>query len=140
LFRFPITGSRVRNYDGLGGQLLFAYLHKHGFIHWTDNRLTIEWDRVTDGVTALRAAVEELYRAGIDRSKVAHWVAAHELVSTYVPATGASHWVAGRRPLSDESDPKAWLDLVCDDEFPLSMFYTQLKSKLDAGPLTGATA
>ena len=28
LFRFPITGSRVRNYDGLGGQLLFAYLHR----------------------------------------------------------------------------------------------------------------
>src|SRR4051812_20162121 len=26
LFRFPITGSRVKNYDGLGGQLLFAYL------------------------------------------------------------------------------------------------------------------
>jgi hypothetical protein len=29
LFRFPITGNRIRNYDGLGGQLLFAYLHKH---------------------------------------------------------------------------------------------------------------
>ena len=28
LLRFPITGSRVRNYDGLGGQLLFAYLHR----------------------------------------------------------------------------------------------------------------
>ena len=27
LFRFPITGPRVRNYDGLGGQLLFAFLH-----------------------------------------------------------------------------------------------------------------
>ena len=25
-FRFPLTGSRVRNYDGLGGQLLFAWL------------------------------------------------------------------------------------------------------------------
>ena len=30
LFRFPITGTRVRNYDGLGGQLLFAFLHKRG--------------------------------------------------------------------------------------------------------------
>ena len=28
LFRFPITGDRVRNYDGLGGQLLFAWLHR----------------------------------------------------------------------------------------------------------------
>jgi hypothetical protein len=134
LFRFPITGSRVRNYDGLGGQLLFAYLHKNGYIHWTDNRLTIEWERVADGVTNLRAAVEELYRAGIDRSKVAHWLAAHELVSAYVPPTGASKWVRDSRPVADESDPKAWLDLVQDDEFPLSMFYTQLKGKLEAVP------
>jgi hypothetical protein len=134
LFRFPITGSRVRNYDGLGGQLLFAYLHRHGFVHWTDNKLTIEWTRVADGVIALREAVEELYRTGIDRSKVAHWIAAHELVSTYVPATGASRWTAGQRPLEDESDPKAWLELVDDDEFPLSIFYTSLKGKLDAEP------
>jgi hypothetical protein len=130
LFRFPITGSRVRNYDGLGGQLLFAYLHRHGFVHWTDNKLTIEWERVADGVIALREAVEELYRTGIDRSKVAHWIAAHELVATYVPATGASRWTAGQRPLADESDPKAWLDLVEDDEFPLSIFYTSLQAKM----------
>jgi hypothetical protein len=131
LFRFPITGSRVKNYDGLGGQLLFAYLHRHGFVHWTDNKLTIEWERVADGVIALREAVEELYRTGIDRSKVAHWIAAHELVSTYVPATGASKWTAGQRVLEDESDPKAWLELVQDDEFPLSIFYTSLKAKME---------
>ena len=67
----------------------------------------------------------------IDRSKVAHWIAAHELVSTYVPATGASKWTAGQRVLADESDPKAWLELVSDDEFPLSIFYTSLHAKLD---------
>jgi hypothetical protein len=131
LFRFPITGTRVRNYDGLGGQLLFAYLHKHGYLHWTDNRMTIEWDRVADGVVGLRAAVEELYRAGIDRSQVAHWVAAHDLVASYVPPTGASRWARDRRELADESDPRPWLDAVAPDEFPLSMFYTQLKGKLD---------
>jgi Family of unknown function (DUF6421) len=133
LFRFPITGSRVRNYDGLGGQLLFAYLHKHGLVHWTDNRLTIEWGRVGDGVQALRAAIEELYRSGIDRSKVAHWIAAHDLVATYVPPATSSKWAAERRAFEDESDPKALIDLVCDDEFPLSMFYLQLKGKLE-GP------
>jgi Family of unknown function (DUF6421) len=133
LFRFPITGSRVRNYDGLGGQLLFAYLHKHGLIHWTDNRLTIEWGRVSDGVQALRAAIEELYRSGIDRSKVAHWIAAHDLVSTYVPPATSSRWAADRRRFEDESDPKALIDLVQDDEFPLSMFYLQLKGKLEGG-------
>ena len=132
LFRFPVTGDRVRNYDGLGGQLLFAYLHKHGLVNWTDNRLTIEWGRVGEGVTALRAQVQELYRSGIDRSKVQQWIAAHELVAGYVPPAASSKWAAGRRPLDDESDPKAWIELVQPDEFPLSMFYTQLKAKLEA--------
>jgi hypothetical protein len=140
LFRFPITGSRVRNYDGLGGQLLFAYLHKHGVLHWTDNRLTIEWGRVADGVLALRAAIEELYRSGIDRSKVAHWIAAHDLVATYVPPATASRWAASRRDFEDESDPRALIDLVKDDEFPLSMFYLQLKGKLEAPPEPQAVA
>jgi hypothetical protein len=140
LFRFPITGSRVKNYDGLGGQLLFAYLHKHGFIHWTDNKLTIEWDRVTDGVVALRESVMELYRTGIDRSKVAQWIAAHDLVSTYVPAATSSRWRAGERPLSDESDPKQWLELVEPDEFPLSMFYLQLQQKLEPSLRPAAAA
>ena len=134
LFRFPITGSRVRNYDGLGGQLLFAYLHKHGHVHWTDNRLTIEWETVASGVAALRAEVEALYRDGIDRSKVAHWIAAHDLVAGSVPATAASRWARDRRALSDESDPKPWLDAVDPDEFPLSMFYTQLGPRIDAEP------
>jgi hypothetical protein len=131
LLRFPITGTRVRNYDGLGGQLLFAYLHKHGFVSWTDNRLTVAWERVADGVLALKAMVDELYRAGIDRSKVNHWIAAHELVATYVPPTTASRW-AGGRALADESEPGAWIDLAQPDEFPLSMFYLQLQGKLAA--------
>jgi hypothetical protein len=125
----------VRNYDGLGGQLLFAYLHRHGFVHWTDNRLTVEWDRVADGVLALREAVLELYRSGIDRSKVRQWVTAHDLVSTYVPAATSSKWRDGARPLSDESDPTAWLELVEPDEFPLSMFYLQLQGKLEGTTL-----
>ena len=48
LFRFPITGDRVRNYDGLGGQLLFAYLHQHDVLRWTDNRLSIDWERLPE--------------------------------------------------------------------------------------------
>ena len=97
LLRFPITGARVRNYDGLGGQLLFAYLHRHGYLHWTDNQLTIEWERVGDGVAALRDEVEELYRAGIDRTKLQHWAAAHDLVAANVPPATGSKWVAAVR-------------------------------------------
>jgi Family of unknown function (DUF6421)/Domain of unknown function (DUF4350) len=130
LLRFPITGPRVRNYDGLGGQLLFAYLHRHGYLHWADNRLTIDWERVGDGVIGLRAQIEDLYRAGIDRTKLQHWAAAHDLISANVPAASGSSWVAGVRDLPEAPDPRPYVDLVLEDEFPLSIFYTTLKAKL----------
>ncbi|HEY6758340.1 MAG TPA: DUF6421 family protein [Baekduia sp.] len=131
IFRFPVTGARVRNYDGLGGQLLFAYLHRHGFVHWTDNRLTVEWDRLAEGVAGLRAEVETLYREGIDRSKLAQWGAAHDLVARYVLPASGSTWSAGVRAYADVEDPRPYIDDVKPDEFPLSMFYTSLKAKLE---------
>jgi hypothetical protein len=131
LFRFPVTGSRVRNYDGLGGQLLFAFLHREGYLHWTDNRLTIDWETVADGVERLRARVQDLYHSGIDRSKLGQWTAAHDLVAEYVPPAESSVWARERRALPDVEEPKELVDLVRDDEFPLSLFYTQLKPKLE---------
>ncbi|MFC4119248.1 DUF6421 family protein [Nonomuraea zeae] len=128
LFRFPITGERVRNYDGLGGQLLFAYLHRNDVVRWTDNRLTIDWERVPAGVADLRGEVEKLYRDSIDRSKLAHWLAAYELVSAYVPAHPGSTWAKGVQALPEEQ--KAKVDAVLADEFPLSMFYEALRRKL----------
>jgi len=130
LFRFPITGSRVRNYDGLGGQLLFAFLHREGYLHWTDSRLTIEWERLPEGVGALRARVQELYHSGIDRSKLSQWIAGHDLVAEYVPPAESSVWAADRRELPEVEEPKRLVDLVRDDEFPLSLFYAQLAPKL----------
>ena len=132
LLRFPITGSRIRNYDGLGGQLLFAFLHRHGYLHWTDNQLTIEWDRVGEGVAALRHEVEELYRHGIDRTKLQHWAAAHDLVAASVPPAAGSKWTASARDFTDVEDPRPYIDLVRDDEFPLSIFYSSLRAKLAA--------
>jgi hypothetical protein len=131
LFRFPVTGSRVRNYDGLGGQLLFAFLHREGCIHWTDNELRIDWTAVPEGVGKLYEAVSELYRSGIDRSKLGQWIAAHDLVSAYVPAAETSVWAKDRRELPEVEEPKQLVDLVRDDEFPLSLFYTQLQPKLE---------
>ena len=132
LFRFPVTGSRMRNYDGLGGQLLFAFLHKEGYLHWTDNRLTIEWERVADGVGALREKVQDLYHSGIDRSKLGQWIAAHDLVATYVAA--GRRLGLGARPAATCrrcEEPKELVDLVKEDEFPLSLFYVQLQKKLE---------
>jgi len=140
LFRFPITGSRVRNYDGLGGQLLFAFLHDRGTIRWTDNRLTIDWKDVADGVVALREKVEALYRTGIDLPKVRYWMTAHDLVSSYVAPAVTSSWTGGATPLREEPDPKKWIDAVQDDEFPLSVFYTQLQPKLEPALSAGSQA
>ena len=46
IFRFTVTGGRVRNYDGLGGQLLFAWMHQKRVLHWTNNALSFDWEDV----------------------------------------------------------------------------------------------
>jgi hypothetical protein len=132
MLRFPITGTRVRNYDGLAGQLLFAFLHQSGHVSWTDNRLSIDWLTVADGVAELRALIADLYRRGIDRTQLAHWAAAHDLVAAYVSPASGSSWTAARRSFADGEQPRAWIDAVADDEFPLSVFFTALRNALAA--------
>ena len=130
IFRFAITGSRVRNYDGLGGQLLFAWLHQQHVLHWTDTRLTIDWDEVADAVIALGAAIDDLYWRSIDRPKTAHWLAAYQLVSATVTPSPASVWAKGPDALPLAGTPRGLTDQVLDDEFPLSMFYEALEKKM----------
>ncbi len=67
---------------------------------------------------------------GIDLSKVSYWIAAHDLVAAYVRPNVGSQWRREGRVYSDEAEPRAWIDRVLDDEFPLSMFYETLKKKL----------
>jgi len=128
IFRFAITGSRVRNYDGLGGQLLFAWLHQHHVLHWTDTQLTIDWAEVPDVVVALSDEINELYWKSIDRPKVAHWLAAYDLVASTLTPHPASRWAVRDLPL--EGQPRELTDAVMDDEFPLSMFYEALSKKM----------
>jgi hypothetical protein len=130
MLRFPITGERVRNYDGLGGQLLFAYLHKNAVVQWTDNMLSIDWNRLPDAVIGLGDEIEVMYREGIDRSRVGHWLAAHELVSRYVAPHPASVWAKGAEALPLDGPPKELVDLVLPDEFPLNVFFEALRRKL----------
>jgi len=130
IFRFAITGSRVRNYDGLGGQLLFAWLHQRGVLHWTDTALAFDWDEVPAAVVALGSAIDELYWQSIDRPKVAHWLAAYDLVSSVVTPHPASAWARGLPQEVLAGPPKGYTDAVLDDEFPLSMFYEALEKKM----------
>lgn len=138
IFRFSITGSRVRNYDGLGGQLLFAWLHQRGVLHWTDTALAFDWDEVPAAVVALGDVIDELYWRSIDRPKTAHWLAAYELVRGTLTPNPASQWARG---LPDEilaGAPKGYTDAVLDDEFPLSMFFEALDKKMK--PVIESTA
>ncbi|MGT2460511.1 DUF6421 family protein [Sinomonas atrocyanea] len=145
IFRFAITGGRVRNYDGLGGQLLFAWMHQHHVLHWTDTKLAIDWDQVPEVVSALGDAIDELYWRSIDRPKVAHWLAAYELVAGTVTPHPASVWAKGPDALPLAGTPREITDQVLDDEFPLSMFYEALEKKMRAviastAGITGETA
>ena len=142
IFRFAITGSRVRNYDGLGGQLLFAWLHQHHVLHWTDTQLTIDWAEVPDVVVALSDAINDLYWRSIDRPKTAHWLAAYDLVSSTLEPHPASRWAKRDLPLLGL--PRELTDAVLDDEFPLSMFYEALHKKMadvidSTSGITGST-
>ncbi|MEQ1854101.1 MAG: DUF6421 family protein [Chthoniobacteraceae bacterium] len=128
VLRFPITGPRVRNYDALGGQILFGALHQADAILWRDNRLEIRWEALPDAMATLDAELRALYKAGAECSRVALWVAAHEFVSRYVRPNVGSRWKTGAVP--DESDPKAWLALAHEDEFPLGNFHLLLQRRL----------
>ncbi|WP_104103123.1 DUF6421 family protein [Arthrobacter sp. 08Y14] len=130
IFRFAITGSRVRNYDGLGGQLLFAWMHQNHVLHWTDGKLSIDWEDVADVVVRLGANIEDLYWRSIDRPKTAHWFAAYDLVSATLTPNPASVWAKGPDALPLDGPPRGLTDQVLDDEFPLSMFYEALSKKM----------
>ena len=130
LFRFPITGGRVRNYDGLGGQIIFAHLHKTGALHWTDNRLAFDWDKVTVEVVNLCEQVEALYHDGINRSRLAQWISAYEFVTSLVQPHPASNWAKGVDQLPTDGELKEMVNLILDDEFPLNVFYETLNRKL----------
>jgi hypothetical protein len=145
IFRFAITGNRVRNYDGLGGQLLFAWLHQHHVLHWTDSKLTIDWANVADAVVALGRLIDDLYWRSIDRPKLAHWLAAYEMLTGTLTPNPASIWAKGPAALPLTAPLREITDQVMDDEFPLSMFYEALGKKMKSviestSGITGAAA
>ena len=130
VFRFALTGSRVRNYDGLGGQLLFAWLHRRHVVQWRDVELSVDWDGVADAVIELGDAIDRLYWESIDRPKTVHWLEAYELITSVVAPNPASLWAQGLPREVLAGPPKGYTDLVMDDEFPLSMFFEALHKKM----------
>lgn len=130
LFRFPIVGTRVKNYDGLAGQLLFAFLHEKDLLIWCDNTLNILWEDLPPAIDELRREIASLYRLGATCSKLSFWLEAHDLIAKYVRPNVASSWKKESRVIDSEGEPAKWLALVQDDEFPLGNFHLNLKRKM----------
>lgn len=128
IFRFPLTGTRKRNYDSVAGQILFAYLHQQRVLHWTDTSLAIDWNELPDAVVKLSDAINELYWRSIDRPKTVHWFAAYDLVASVLAPHIASKWATKDLPLNGTTGELT--DQIVDDEFPLSMFYEALLKKM----------
>jgi len=72
-----------------------------------------------------------LYKGGADSSKISFWMDAHDLISKYVKPNVASKWKREvRQHLDlDETDPRKWIALVNDDEFPLGTFHANLQKR-----------
>ena len=127
VLRFPLSGGRVKNYDGLVGQILFGKLHKDNSIAWSDNKLTIHWDRVDNSIAELCAEINGLYKDSIDKPKLSFWVDGYTLVSRYVEPSLRSSWRKGPDYFKDS---KELVDSILPDEFPLNMFYEALLKKI----------
>jgi len=128
--RFPVSGTRQRNYDSVGGQVLFACLRREGAVTWSDNQLTMDWDRIAVVAQELLARIENLYWESIDRNKISHWKAAYDLVTDYVEPHVASRWATGLAVLGADATTKDYNDAVLPDEFPLSMFFEILAKRI----------
>ena len=102
-----------------------------------DAALAFDWDDVPAAVIALSDAIDRLYWESIDRPKVAHWLAAYDLVRSVVTPHPASQWARGLPIEVLAGPPKGYTDAVLDDEFPLSMFFEALEKKM-RGVIAGA--
>ncbi len=132
IFRFPISGARQRDYDGLAGQILFAALHKKRALSWVDNRLTIAWDKVFDAMETLSDELEEVYERNIDYSRIRQSIEGHRFVRKYVECDVNSKWRRAGSLRIPEANVKEWIALSMDDEFPLGAFHVQLRKKYQA--------
>ena len=138
VLRFPITGSRIRNYDALGGQLLFAYLHQHDMPRLdgrqpADDPLGRTSPR--EGSTGCARGIARVTSTTGRRTARSSrfWLAGHELVSspaTSTPMSPRNGKRANCAVIKDERDLKRWLALVQEDEFPLGTFHLNLQRRL----------
>ena len=126
LFRFPLVGSRQKNYDSLAGQILTNALLTSGALVWADGVLSYDWRQMEATVKGLYASIVELEAAALSAPEKHDWKTAYELVARYVAPSEGTTFL--RAPLSECVFDKERQNFrtVLDDEFPLSKFHVWL--------------
>jgi hypothetical protein len=128
VFRFPIALlRRVKDYDGVAGQLLTGYFFRNNIFSFRDNILTIAWDRLDSGMAGLRELILDLYATGLQTNKMRHWQNGHDLISSYLDPHYNSKWDKLNRSKYGFTSEAEWINAIEEDEFPHNHFYIHLK-------------
>jgi len=130
MLRFPVTGPRTRNYDGLAGQVLLGAMVQAGVVEEQGEGLSVDWQNFVDAAWVLRREIEYLYRVGSRSNQVIHWLNGWDFVSKYVAPREDSIFAKSSYLFAGSSIPEREdiLQRVNPDEFPLGLFYERLKT------------
>jgi hypothetical protein len=130
MIRYPITGPRVKNYDGLAGQVLTNALFDGHAMIWQDGVLSFDWDAVDVAVRKLKDEIDQFERSAVKSQSLQNWSHAYDLIASYVSPNVSSAFKSS--PLSDcvFDKTRGNFATVLDDEFPLSDFHSMLKKQI----------
>ncbi|HEX7318057.1 MAG TPA: DUF6421 family protein [Pyrinomonadaceae bacterium] len=130
IFRFPITGGRVKNYDSLAGQILTNALLDNQAMIWENGVLSFDWNAADAAVRKLRGEINDFERQALRSQKEQNWTRAYDLIAGYVPPSISSTFKSNPISACVYDKKKDNYATVLDDEFPLSDFHTMLKQQI----------
>jgi hypothetical protein len=130
IFRFPITGERVKNYDSLAGQILTNALLDNQAMIWENGILSFDWSAADAAVRKLRGEIDEFEHQALKSPKEQNWTRAYDLIAKYVPPSVSSTFKSSPISACVYSKQRDNYSTVLDDEFPLSDFHTMLKKQI----------
>ena len=128
LFRFPISGSEEKNYDGLAGQIIFGYLYKNSILEWNNLKLSFKWDDLNIHLNNLSNEIHLLYKDGVNQSRERFWINTYKLIRKYCSPNISSTL---NYKISKNKDIQSIYTEILDNEFPLNQFYKYLSKHID---------
>lgn len=130
IFRFPITGTRVKNYDSLAGQILINALYDGQAMMWENGVLSFDWGAVDIAVRKLRKEIDEFEHKAVRTPALQNWGRAYDLISGYATPNASSTFKTSPLDACVYDKARDNYATVLDDEFPLSDFHSMLKKQI----------